>query len=137
MSTTITHAEAVDAAHRSRILAERALRRSELERDQTARALEQNVHPFDETTRARLRIAYADAAASVALHRDEFERAVAIEHAAEVLAEASDDETYVDHDIADGLMQLLEQRQRRQREIAPPVSGRSRWPSPDVRAPLR
>lgn len=137
MSTTITHAEAVDAAHRSRILAERALRRSELERDQTARALEQNVHRFDETTRARLRIAYSDAAASVALHRDEFERAVAIEHAAEVLAQASDDETYVDHDLADGLMQLLEQRQRRQREIAPPFSGRSRWPSPDVRAPLR
>lgn len=136
MSTTITHAEAVDAAHRSRILAERALRRSELERDQTARALEQNVHSFDETTRARLRIAYADAAASVAVHRDVFERAVAIEHAAAVLAEASDDETYVDHDIADGLLQLLEQRQRRQREIAPPVSGRSRWPSPDVRAPL-
>ena len=64
-------------------------------------------------------------------------RAVAIEQAAEVIADAIDDETYVDHDIADGLMQLLEQRQRRQREIAPPVSGRSRWPTPDVRAPLR
>lgn len=137
MSTTITPAEAVETAHRTRVLAERALRRSELERDQTARALEQDVHPLDESTRARLRVAYADAAASVAVHRDEFERAVAIEQAATVIAHALDDDTYVEHDIADGLLQLLEQRQRRQRDIAPPVSGRSRWPSPDVRAPLR
>lgn len=137
MSTTITHAEAIETAHRTRVLAERSLRRSELERDQTARALEQDVHPFDETTRARLRIAYADAAASVAVHRDAFERAVAIETAAAVLAQASDDETYVDHGVADGLMQLLEQRQRRQREVAPPVSARTRRPSPDLRAPLR
>lgn len=138
MSTiTITHADALASAHRARVLVERALRRSELERDQTARALEQDIHPLDETTRAHLRIAYADAAASVAANRDAFDRAVAIEHAAGVIADAIDDETYIDHDIADGLMQLLDQRQRRQREIAPPVSGRSRWPSPDVRAPLR
>ena len=34
-------------AHRDRVLAERALRRSELERDQTARALEFDRHPCD------------------------------------------------------------------------------------------
>jgi len=136
MTTQMTHTDALESARRTRLLAERALRRSELERDQTARALEQNVHPLDEPTRARLRVAYADAAASVAVHSDALERAVAIEHAATVIADAID-ETYVDHDIADGLLQLLEQRQRRQREIAPPVSGRSRWPSPDARAPLR
>jgi hypothetical protein len=137
MSTTITHTDALASAHRARAVAEQVLRRSELERDQNARALELNVHPADEAARATLRRAYTDAAASVAANRDAYERAVAIEHAATVIADAIDDETYVDHDVVDGLVQLLELRQRRQRDIAPPVSGRSRRPAQDVRAPLR
>jgi len=137
MSTTITHTEALASAHRARAVAEQVLRRSELERDQSARALELNLHPADEAARATLRLAYADAAASAAANRDALERAVAIEHAATVIADAIDDEAYADHDVVDGLVQLLELRQRRQREIAPPVSGRSRRPSQDVRAPLR
>ena len=137
MYTTITHTDALASAERARVLAERELRRSELERDQTARALELNIPPRDEAARQRLRVAYADAAASVALNREAFDRAASVERAAAVIVAAIDDETYADQDVVDGLVQLLEQRQRRQREIAPPVSGRSRWPSQDVRAPLR
>jgi hypothetical protein len=137
MSTTIIHTDALASAHQARAVAEQVLRRSELERDQTARALELNVHPADEAARATLRLAYADAAASVAANRDAYERAVSIEHAATVIADAIDDEAYVDHDVVDGLVQLLELRQRRQRDIAPPVSARSRRSSQDVRAPLR
>jgi hypothetical protein len=129
-----TLTDAVDAAHLARRRAEQALRRSELERDQTARALELNLRPLDERERERLRIAYADAAASVAVHRDAFERAAAIEHAAAVLASALDDPPIAE--IADDLLQLLDQRQRRPREVVP-FNARSRWPSPDVRAPLR
>ena len=134
-TTTLTDA---DASRRpsARRRAEHALRRSELERDQTARALELNLRPLDELERARLRIAYADAAASVAVHRDAFERAAAIEHAATVLASALDERPTPIAEIADDLLQLLDQRQRRPREIAP-INARSRWSSPDVRAPLR
>lgn len=137
MYTTITHTDALASAERARVLAERELRRSELERDQTARALELNIPPRDEATRQRLRVAYADAAASVAVKREAFDRALSVERAAAVIVAAIDDETYADHDVVDGLVQLLEQRQRRQREIAPPVSARTRRPSQDVRAPLR
>jgi hypothetical protein len=137
MTMQLTPTDAIEAAHRDRVLAERALRRSELERDQTARALEQHVHPLDEATRGHLRIAYADAAASVAVHSDAFERAVAIERAAQVLADAFADDTYADHDTVDALMQLLDKRQRRQRDIAPPVAARTRRPSPDSRTPQR
>ena len=83
-----TLTDAVAAAHLTRRRAERELRRSQLERDQTARALELHVHPLDEQRREQLRIAYADAAASVAVHSDAFERAVELEHATEVLASA-------------------------------------------------
>ena len=64
-----------------------------------------------------------------------FDRAVAIEQAAQVLADALTDETPLDHDIADGLVQLLEQRQRdRQREIV--AVQRALAPtSQDARAP--
>jgi len=107
--------EAIAAARLARRRAERDLRRSELERDQTARALELDPHSLDERQRETLRIAYADAAASVAVHADAFERAVEIEHATEVLARA---------------------HAERPRNILP-FSGRSRWRSPDVPAPLR
>lgn len=137
MSVTITHTDALASAHRVRVLAERALRRREIARDRAAHDLELNIHPLDEATRAHLRIAYTDAAASVAANRDAFERAVAIEHAAIVIAEAVEADAAVDHDIADGLLQLLDQRLRRPREIAPPVSGRTRRPSADVRASVR
>ena len=137
MYTTITRTDALASAQRARLLAERELRRSELERDQTARALELNMPPRDEAARRRLRDAHADAAASVTANREAFERALSVERAAAVIVAAIDDEAYADDDVVDGLVQLLEQRQRRQRDIAPPVSGRSRWPSPDVRAPLR
>ncbi len=135
MYTTITPTDALASARRARILAERALRRSELERDQTARALEQNVHPLDETTRSRLRFAYADAAASVAAHREVFERAVSIERAATVIAAVIDDPA-VDSETVDGLVQLLEYRRRRPRDVAPPVAARARRATADVRAPL-
>lgn len=130
-----TLTDAVDAAHLARRHAERLLRRSELERDQTARALELNLRPLDEQERQQLRIAYADAAASVAVHRDAFERAVAIEHAATVLASALDDPPMAQ--IADDLLQLLDQRQRsRPREIVPFTARPRRSPS-DARTPLR
>lgn len=83
-----TISDAVAAATLARRRAERELRRSELERDQTARALELNPQALTESRREQLRIAYADAAASVAVHRDAFDRAVEIEHATEVLAPA-------------------------------------------------
>lgn len=47
MHTTVTHSDAPAAAQRARLLAERDLRRSELERDQAARALERNTSPRD------------------------------------------------------------------------------------------
>ena len=139
MTMTMTHTDALESAHRDRTLAERELRRSELERDQTARALEFDLAPvrIDEAGRQRLRVAYADAAAAVETHRRAYDRAVAIEQAALVLADALADETRPDHDIADGLLQLLEQRQRnRQRDIVP-FSARSRRPSQDARAAQR
>ena len=116
---TMQLTDAVAAARLARQRAERELRRSELERDQTARALELNLHPLDERQRETLRIAYADAAASVAVNADAFERAVEIEHATEVLSRAFD-----------------ESPRTRQGNVLP-FSGRSRWPSPDVRALLR
>lgn len=134
MYTTITPTDALASAQRARILAERALRRSELERDQTARALEQDIHPLDEITRSRLRFAYADAAASVAAHREVFERAVAIERAATVIAAVIDDPS-VDSETVDGLVQLLEYRRRRQRDVAPPVAARARRATAESRAP--
>ncbi|MGA1827809.1 hypothetical protein [Microbacterium sp.] len=129
-----TLTDAVAAARLARRRVERELRRSELERDQTARALEQHLHPLDESRREQLRIAYADAAASVAVHRDAFERAVGIENAATVLAAALDDPPM--GEIADDLLQLLDQRQRTRQGNILPFSARSRWPSPDARAPL-
>ena len=129
-----TLTDAVAATRLARRRVERELRRSELERDQTARALELHLHPLDESRREQLRIAYADAAASVAVHRDAFERAVGIENAATVLAAALDDPPM--GEIADDLLQLLDQRQRTRQGNILPFSARSRWPSPDERAPL-
>ncbi len=120
-----TLTDAVDAAHLARRNAERLLRRGELERDQAARALELNPRQLTEQERQQLRIAYADAAASVAGHRDVFDRAVAIESAAVVLASALDDPPVAE--IADDLLQLLDQRQRARREIVP-ITARSRRP---------
>ncbi|WP_314505800.1 hypothetical protein [uncultured Microbacterium sp.] len=85
-----TLTDAVAAAHLAHRRTEHELRRSELRRDQTARALELNLGALTEMERDRLRFAYADAAASVAVHREAFERAVELEHAAEVLARAFD-----------------------------------------------
>lgn len=130
-----TLTDAVAATRLARRRVERELRRSELERDQTARALELHLHPLDESRREQLRIAYADAAASVAVLRDAFERAVGIENAATVLAAALDDPPM--GEIADDLLQLLDQRQRTRQGNILPFSARSRWPSPDARAPLR
>ena len=133
-----TLTDAVAATRLARRRVERELRRSELERDQTARALELHLHPLDESRREQLRIAYADAAASVAVHRDAFERAVGIENAATVLATvlaaALDDPPM--GEIAGDLLQLLDQRQRTRQGNILPFSARSRWPSPDARAPL-
>jgi len=67
--------------------------------------------------------------------RDAFERAVGIENAATVLAAALDDPPM--GEIADDLLQLLDQRQRTRQGNILPFSARSRWPSPDARAPLR
>jgi putative alpha-1,2-mannosidase len=126
-----TLTDAVAAAHLARRRAERELRRSELERDQTARALELNLHPLDEHQREHLRVAYADAAASVAVHRDAFERAVEVEHATEVLARAFDPrESVLVPRETDGRPLTRQGNVLR-------FSGRSRSPSPDVRAPLR
>ncbi|MET0781853.1 MAG: hypothetical protein ABWZ16_10065 [Microbacterium sp.] len=125
---------AVDAAHLARRHAERLLRRGEIERDQAARALELNLPPRDEQERQQLRVAYADAAASVAVQREAFERAVAIENAATVLAAALDELPMAE--IADDLLQLLEQRQRTRREVVP-ITARSRRTSSDARTTLR
>jgi len=122
MTTQLTRADALESVHRDRVLAERALRRSELERDQTARALEFNLRPMalDEAGRNRLRIAYADAAASVAENQDAFDRAVAIEQAAKVLAAALEESG---SDAAEDLLDLLVARQPgRRREAA--IRGR-------------
>lgn len=135
MYTTITPTDALAAAQRARILAERALRRSELERDQAARALELNTPPRDEDSRQRLRVAHADAAASAAANREAFDRAVAIERAATVIAAVVDDSA-VDSGTADGLVHLLEYSRRRQRDVAPPVAARARRATADVRTPL-
>ena len=137
MYTTISSTDALASAQRARVLAERALRRSELERDQIARALELDLPPRDEGERDRLRSAHADAAASVTVNRKAFDRAVSLERAAALIVAAIEDEAYADSAVVDGLVQLLEQRQRRQREIAPPVTARTRRPSPDARATQR
>ncbi|SFR94587.1 hypothetical protein SAMN04487846_0983 [Microbacterium sp. cf046] len=108
--TEHSRTELLESAHRDRLLAERALRRSELERDQAARALESNLapSPIGEAARARLRATYADAAGSVERHRRAFDRALAIEQAADVLAKAFDDESDpAGHDAADNLIQLF------------------------------
>lgn len=126
---------AVEAAQFARRRAEHELRRTELERDQTARALELNPRGLDEASRERLRIAYADAAAAVAVHRDTLERAVAIENAAAVLAAAVDD--MPGSEVADDLLQLLDQRQRTRTREVPPPTARARRTSADARTTLR
>ena len=140
MTMQMTHTDALESLHRDRAVAQRALRRSELERSQSARALEftGNHVPFDEARRAELRAAYADAAAAVERHQRVFDRALAIEQAAQVLADALTDGALLDNDAAEGLMQLLEQRQRRtvQRETTP-FLGRALRPTPDASAPRR
>lgn len=138
MTMTMTHTDALESARDDRVLAERALRRSELERDHAARALEFDpAVRIDEAGRQRLRVAYADAAAAVETHRRAFDRAVAIEQAAQVLADALADETQPDHGIADGLLQLLEQRSRNRQRDTVPFSARPRRQSQDARAPQR
>ena len=140
MTMQMTHTDALESLHRDRAVAQRALRRSELERSQSARALEftGNHVPFDEARRAELRAAYADADAAVERHQRVFDRALAIEQAAQVLADALTDGAPLDNDAAEGLMQLIQQRQRRtvQRETTP-FLGRALRPTPDASAPRR
>ena len=86
-----SHRRSRVAPPRPRMLAERALRRSELERSQSrtgTRVAPATMCRFDEARRAELRAAYADAAAAVERHQRAFDRARAIEQAAEVLADA-------------------------------------------------
>ena len=101
-------AEAVSAAHDTRLRAERELRRSELERDQTARALELNLPPaIDEARRDVLRSAYAAAAARVSDARRAFECARSVEEAAAIIAKAAADGSRSSRDLASGLALLF------------------------------
>ncbi len=104
-----TLADAVSAAHDARLHAEQQLRRSELERDQSARALELNVPPaIDEARREGLRTAYAEAAGRVADARRAYDRARAVEDAAAVIiANAAEDGSRSSRELASGLAQLF------------------------------
>jgi len=101
-------ADAVSAAHDARLRAQQDLRRSELERDQTARALELNLPPaIDEARRDSLRSAYAAAAGRVSDARRAFERARSVEDAAVIIAKAAADGSRSGRDLANGLMLLF------------------------------
>ena len=105
--------EILATVRRSRVDAERALRRRERERDLAGRALELSIPPaIDEAGRASLRAAHAAASARVDAARYAFDRARAIEAAATVIvADATDDGSRRSRDIADGLFRFLALRQ--------------------------
>jgi hypothetical protein len=108
----ISPADPLGTAREARLHAERQLRRSELERDQTARALELNLSPMalDEAGRERLRAAYAEVAARVEINRGALDRARAVEEAAVVISQTIDDEDGAGRAIVEGLAQLLVSR---------------------------
>ena len=105
-------AEAVETARQARIGAERALRRSEIERDRAGRALELNLPPrIDEAERARLRAVHADAANHVDVAREALDRARDIEDAATLIRDnAADDGSRVSQDLAESLLRFVESR---------------------------
>ncbi|MCR2808861.1 MULTISPECIES: hypothetical protein [unclassified Microbacterium] len=105
-------AEAVRIARQARIAAERALRRSEIERDRAGRALELTLPPrIDETERTRLRAVHSDAAAAVREARAAVDRARAVEDAATAIRDnADDDGSRLSQDLARSLLRFLESR---------------------------
>ena len=124
-------ADAVAAAHDARLAAERELRKREIVRDHTAHALELNLSPMtlDEARRERLRAAYAAAANEVEAGRQKLARAVALENAAQHIADAIE-EGQSHPELIDGLIELLGARQRSRVRDASPRVRVSRTPSP-------
>jgi len=125
-------ADAIESARDARLQAERELRKSEVARRHAGMALEVGIHPMtlDESRRAQLRAAYADAAAVVDEKRRALEQARSLESAAEVIANAIAADHLPSTALTDGLLQLMGSRQRSRMRDATSRARIARGPAP-------
>ena len=101
--------QALASAREATARAERDLRVALASRARAARALEHNMHPvtLDETGRARLRAAYADADGVVGVARGALERSRTLGEAVQTIADTFGRLDAEDHELANRLTSTL------------------------------